>query len=193
MHVSRRGNVFVTARRTLYNSQNLTEGKQSDMSKHALSLSPVAERLLGAWRLVSWEATDSDGQLTYPLGRDAVGQLSYDQEGRMSAQLMRRNQAHFASEDWRQATTEERASAWIGYFGYFGTYEIDEAAGAVVHLIEGSWFPNLVGKKELRHYRFEGELLVLDADTDWGRVRIIWGKASADETPSSNPFLKRKK
>jgi hypothetical protein len=55
------------------------------MSNHALSLIPVAERLLEAWRLVSWEATDSDGRLTYPLGPDAVGQLSYDQEGRMSA------------------------------------------------------------------------------------------------------------
>src|SRR4051794_8129239 len=41
------------------------------------------------------------------------------------------------------------------YFRYFGTYEIDEAAGVVAHLIEGSWFPNLVGKQELRHYRFE--------------------------------------
>jgi hypothetical protein len=55
------------------------------MSTHALSVSPVAERISGAWRLMSWEASDSDGQLTYALGR-------------MSAQLMRRNQAHFASE-----------------------------------------------------------------------------------------------
>jgi hypothetical protein len=29
----------------------------------------------------------------------------------------------------------------------------------------------------IRHYRFEDELLVLDADTDWGRVRIVWRKA----------------
>jgi hypothetical protein len=101
---------------------------------------------------------------------------------------MRRNQAHFASEDWRQATTEDRASAWIWYFGYFGTYEVDDAAGAVAQLIEGSWFPNLVGKRELRYYRFEGELLMLDADTDWGRVRIVWEKASAAEGPPSNLF-----
>src|SRR4051794_8129238 len=84
------------------------------MSKLELRPSEVAERLLGAWRLVSWEAFDSEGQITYPLGRGAVGQLLYDQAGRMSAQLMRRNQAHFASGDWRQATTEERASAWAG-------------------------------------------------------------------------------
>ena len=86
----------------------------------------------------SWEAFDSEGHLTYPLGRDAVGQFFYDQAGRMSAQLMRRSQTHFASEDWRQATIEERASAWVGYFGYFGSYEIDEAAGVIAHLIEGS-------------------------------------------------------
>jgi hypothetical protein len=149
------------------------------MSKLELRLSQVAVRLLGAWRLVSWEAFDPEGHISYPLGRDAVGQLFYDQAGRMSAQLTRRNQAHFASEDWRQATTGERASAWVAYFGYFGTYEIDETNGVVAHLIEGSWFPNLVGKKELRHYRFEGDLLVLDADTEWGRVRIVWEKSAS--------------
>ena len=57
------------------------------MSKVELLPSQVAERLLGAWRLVSWEAFDSEGHMTYPLGRDAVGQLFYDQAGRMSAQL----------------------------------------------------------------------------------------------------------
>jgi hypothetical protein len=159
------------------------------MSKLETSPSEVAERLVGAWRLVSWEAFDSEGQVTFPLGRDAIGQLFYDQAGRMSAQLMRRNQAHFESKDWREATIEERASAWLGYFGYFGSYEIDEAAGVVAHLIEGSWFPNLVGKKELRHYRFEGELLVLDANTEWGRVRIVWDKAPSMKRHSRNSLL----
>jgi YD repeat-containing protein len=51
------------------------------------------ELLLGAWRLVSWEARDATGRITYPLGEDARGQLSYDGSGRMSAQLMRQHQA----------------------------------------------------------------------------------------------------
>jgi len=134
------------------------------------------QRLLGSWRLVSWQEYDAAGAMNYPLGPDAVGQLSYDEVGRMSAQLMRRDQPRFANEDWREAKPEEMAAAWRGYFGYFGTYSIDEKAHAVIHNIEGSWFPNLVRTDQLRHYRFDGERLVLDADTAWGRVRIVWDK-----------------
>jgi hypothetical protein len=83
---------------------------------------------------------DSKGQITYPLGRDVVGQLSYARMDCISPQLMRRNQPHFTSEAWRQATIEKRASAWAVYFGYFGTYEIDEIAAVVTHFIEGSGF-----------------------------------------------------
>ncbi|MBV9229942.1 MAG: lipocalin-like domain-containing protein [Chloroflexi bacterium] len=136
----------------------------------------VNARLLGAWQLVSWEAFDAEGTLTYPLGEDAVGQLSYDRSGRMAAQLMRRHQARFAHEDWQQASEQEKATAWSGYFGYFGTYTIDESVGAVTHHIEGSWFPNLIGTQQIRRYRFQGDQLVLDADTSWGQVRIVWEK-----------------
>ena len=134
------------------------------------------EQLLGAWRLISWEAHDATGALKYPLGEDATGQLSYDATGRMSAQLMRRYQDRFVSEDWQQARAEEKAAAWSNYFGYFGTYTIDESIGAVTHHIEGSWFPNLIGTQQIRYYHFEGDQLVLDADTAWGQVRIVWEK-----------------
>lgn len=136
------------------------------------------ERLLGSWRLISWDIRGPNGEKSYPLGSDAVGQLSYDANGRMSAQLMRRNQPAFARDDWRKATTEEKSAAWSGYFGYFGTYTIDEDAHAVTHHVEGSWFPNLVGSDEVRYFRFERNQLVLDADTAWGRVRIVWEKLS---------------
>jgi hypothetical protein len=157
---------------------NYAERNKSKMAlekkvKHA------RERLLGAWRLVSWEAHDASGGIAYPLGEGANGQISYDTSGRMSAQLMRQHQTRFASEDWQQASAKEKAAAWGGYFGYFGTYTIDESAGSVTHHIEGSWFPNLIGTQQIRYYRFEGEQLVLDADTAWGQVRIVWEKVQA--------------
>ena len=139
-------------------------------------MSSVTEKLLGAWRLISWEEHGAGGKVTYPVGADAVGQISYDAAGRMSAQLVRPNQDRFASEDWRAATTAEKAAAWANYFGYFGTYTVDEKAGAITHHIEGSWFPNLVGTDQIRHYRLEGDRVVLNADTEWGHVVIIWEK-----------------
>ncbi len=136
----------------------------------------VLHRLLGAWRLVRWEERSPDGSIHYPLGENAVGQIMYDANGQMSAQLMRKDQARFADDDWRKATTAEKAEAWANYFGYFGTYSLDADRKVVTHHIKGSWFPNLVGADQLRYYRFEGNQLVLDASTAWGQVRIVWEK-----------------
>jgi hypothetical protein len=49
----------------------------------------------------------------------------YDADGRMSAQLMRKNQPRLSDDDWRKAMEGEKARAWSNYFGYFGTYSID--------------------------------------------------------------------
>jgi hypothetical protein len=134
----------------------------------------IRQRLLGSWRLVTWEERTTGGEVDYPLGPDAVGQLTYSPTGQVSAQLVRPDQPRFADDDWRKATPDERADAWAEYFGYFGSYSIDEAAGAVVHHVEGTWFPNLVGTSQVRYYDLDGDTLTLDADTAWGRVRIVW-------------------
>ena len=133
------------------------------------------QQLLGAWRLVSCEE-ESEGGVTYPFGQGAIGQISYDASGRMSAQLTRADQAPFSSEDLRESTSQERTTAWANYFGYFGTYTVDEERKTVVHRIEGSSFPNLVGTEQIRHYRFEGKQLVLHANMPWGNVRNVWEK-----------------
>ena len=33
------------------------------------------EALVGAWQLLSWENRAADGQVTYPMGTDALGSL----------------------------------------------------------------------------------------------------------------------
>jgi Lipocalin-like domain len=139
----------------------------------------IRERLLGAWQLVSWSEHPSEGKVTYPLGEGARGQIIYSPEGRVAAQLMSVDMSRFAHEDWRVASSGEKAAAWGKYFGYFGTFSIDDVRGAVIHHIEGSWFPNLVGTDQVRFFRFEEERLVLDADTNWGKVRIEWEKISS--------------
>ena len=144
-----------------------------------LTAEHVRSELLGTWRLISWYQINAAGTIDYPLGADAVGQLMYDDSGRMSAQLAAIDQPHFATDDWQQAASGEMCAAWPRYFGYFGTFTIDADKGAVTHHVEGGWFPNLVGTEQVRHYRFEGDRLVLDARTPWGEVRIIWEKQPA--------------
>jgi ketosteroid isomerase-like protein len=147
-------------------------GRSGDPAEHPKQAASNREKLLGTWNLVSWEI--DDGHIIQPLGDRPVGQLSYSADGRMSAQLMRRHQRLFANADWRKAASDEKATAWSGYFGYFGSYSIDEEQQAVVHKIDGSWFPNLVGTEQKRSFRFQGNNLLLTADTEWGHVRIVW-------------------
>ena len=137
---------------------------------------PIASQFVGSWRLLTWEERDDSGRVSYPLGPHAIGQIMYTPDGRMSAQLARPDAGRFASEDWRLATAEEKSQAWGNYFGYYGTFSIDPDNNAIVHHIEGSWFPNLVGTDQIRYFRLEGNRLILDADTKWGKVHIVWEK-----------------
>jgi hypothetical protein len=139
-----------------------------------MTVEEIRRKLLGAWSLVSWQSFSDDGSVHYPLGENAVGQLLYDGTGRVSAQLVRAEQERFDSDDWRKAKPDEMNAAWPCYFGYFGTFTIDTGNQAVTHHIEAGWFPNLAGTDQVRRYRFDGDELVLDADTAWDKVRIIW-------------------
>lgn len=141
---------------------------------------------------MSWESINDDGTVDYPLGENAVGQLMYDDSDRVSAQLVRADQPRFSSDDWRQARVEEMSAAWPNYFGYFGTFTIDTSICAVIHHIEAGWFPNLPKTQQVRHYRFDNGRLVLDADTAWGQVRIVWKKLPSRSTQpgSTDPILR---
>jgi hypothetical protein len=142
----------------------------------------MRERLFGGWRLLSWRWCDEAGEVDSPLGDDPVGQLMYDSSGTVSAQLARRNQLRFEDDDWRRATADEKKAAWSGYFAYFGTYTVDEDAREVIHHVEGSSFPNLVGTEQRRSCTFAENRLTLAAETPWGRVTIVWEKFCANST-----------
>ena len=45
-------------------------------------------RLVGTWRLVSWEHQDGAGQITFPVGRDPQGYIIYTADGYVSVQMM---------------------------------------------------------------------------------------------------------
>ncbi len=139
----------------------------------------VRLKLLGTWRLVSFEWRNEAGDVRSELGNDPVGQLTYDASGTVSAQMMRRNQRHFGSDDLLRATIEEKAEAWSGYFGYFGTFSVGEGGDMVTHYVEGSSFPNLVDAEQVRSCSFAGSHLTLKAKSPWGHVSIVWDKVKA--------------
>lgn len=136
--------------------------------------------LAGAWSLETWQNVDAKGGVNYPLGENALGLLMYDDEtSTMSAQLVQADQPRFASDDWQQAGADEMLAAWPRYFGYFGTFTVDQSTRTVTHHISAGWFPNLAGTDQVRHYRVDADRLTLEAETSWGSVRIIWRRLPA--------------
>lgn len=137
----------------------------------------VSRRLAGAWRLVSYERTAPDGGVTYPLGKDARGRLTYDAQGRMAAQLMRPDRPLLARPQSRDGSADQIVEAYRGYLAYYGTYTVHEKEGFILHQVEASLYPNWVGGEQKRYFRFEGERLVLEADAAaLGRSRLVWEK-----------------
>jgi hypothetical protein len=119
------------------------------------------EQFVGTWKLVSFELRTSTGRVIYPYSQDAVGILMYDAHGNMNGQTMRPGRPAFASGDLMRGTPEEIKAAFEGFLGYFGTYEVHEEEGTVIHHVTGSVFPNYVGENQVRFFQFSGNRLSL--------------------------------
>ena len=115
--------------------------------------------LIGTWRLISWETRSADGQISYPLGKDAVGYIMYNEDGYMFVAIMRPNRVKFFAGDLLRGTTEEKARATDTYVSYCGKYEFQ--GETVIHHVELSLFPNWVGIDQERLVELTGNRLTL--------------------------------
>ena len=116
--------------------------------------------LIGTWRLISWENRSVDGQkISYPLGKDAVGYIMYNEDGYMFVAIMRPNRVRFAAGDLLGGSTEEKTQAVDTYVSYCGRYEFN--GGTVIHHVDLSLFPNWVGVEQERLVELRGNRLTL--------------------------------
>ena len=123
--------------------------------------SPAARRFIGVWRLESIRDRFPDGrEEDHPdFGPDPDGLIAYTGSGHVSVQFMRSGRT--AWQDEGEPTAAELAEAARGYGAYAGRYEVDEAAGTVLHHVETALIPNRVGVTLTRFFSFEGERLLL--------------------------------
>ena len=140
------------------------------------------DALVGAWRLVSWENRAADGQVTYPMGSDALGCLLYTADGHFSVTISRRGRAGFAAGDLLSASAEEQARAVEGFVAYAGRYSFH--GDRVIHHVELSLFPNWVGSDQERWIELAEDRLTLSASPLLlaGRQqipRLVWERVDA--------------
>ena len=126
-----------------------------------MNAATLRARLIGTWRLVSYEARRPGGEAIFPMGTEPDGRITYTGDGDMSVHIAARERPALASGDISEGTTEEWAAAARTYFGYCGTFEVDEERGCVTHLIAMSLVPNWTGQRQVRRVDLTGDRLEL--------------------------------
>ena len=118
----------------------------------------------GAWRLVSSAVELSEGTAPPPFDENANGLIIWASDGAFSAQI---------SSDPADDGTERP------YVAYFGTWDYDEAAGEVVHTVDGSVSENLRETIQRRGVSFDGDRVTLrppptEVDGVTRSMSLIW-------------------
>jgi hypothetical protein len=144
------------------------------------------DAIVGAWGLLSWENHAVDGQVTYPMGTDAIGYVVYAADGRFSITISRRGRAEFAAGDLLSGTTEEKARAMEGFVAYAGRYSFH--GDRVIHHVELSLFPNWVGSDQERWLELAGDRLTLSASAlllagKQQVPRLVWERVDRPPKP----------
>jgi len=116
-------------------------------------------RLIGTYRLVSFESIADDGEVMQPFGENPAGFAMYTAQGYMSAILMMRERQTFPEGDILAAGDRERAEAFASSSAYAGRWEIVD--GRIVHHLEATTFPNWTGTTQVREFELTDSHLTL--------------------------------
>ena len=126
----------------------------------------LRQRLIGAWRLVSYVERDVDtGEEDWPLGKTPEGIIMYTPDGYMSAQLCKSGRRNFAGGDMYKASAEEYMAAGSTYMAYSGPFYVDESRRLLQHEMSVSLFPNWKGQRQIRLVEIDEDVLHLATET----------------------------
>src|SRR5205807_9310646 len=98
---------------------------------------------------------ETTGEVRYPWGKNPVGRLSYEESGRMFAQLMnpgRRSVGGVANRGAAlaiaTASADDMREMLTGFNAYFGTFDVDEVSRTVIHHVQSALIPSWVGSDQ---------------------------------------------
>lgn len=132
--------------------------------------------LVGVYTLDWQRVINPNGSQDYPRGKDAVGQLIYTAQGKMSVQLVRISNNTPHRTDF---STEE--TALRGTLAYAGSYTVNIDAQTVTHHLQTCTYAEWVGSNLVRHFGIEhtsdgARLLTLTAHYNGEQRSLQWRK-----------------
>jgi Lipocalin-like domain len=138
------------------------------------------KRFVGTWKLVSWEHRKSNGDIYYPMGKDALGQITYTDDGYMHVALMTTNRPLFKSNGLFAGSMDEKAKSSETFIAYCGRYTVKDKS--VIHHLDMCSFPNWTGVSHERFFEFQNKQLSLRTppfsvkDNEQEIAYLIWEK-----------------
>lgn len=109
-----------------------------------------AQRLVGTYRVVSFENFADDGEVQRPFGDTPRGFAMYTAEGYMSAILMVRDRPNFPEGDILAASDDDRVAAFATSSAYAGKWEI--IGDQIIHHLEATTYPNWTDTDQPRDF-----------------------------------------
>lgn len=120
----------------------------------------MVNKIIGVWELISFYQYSENKTKTYPFGENAKGYLIYTNNSYMSVNIMRQHRANYnTSGDIMNGTIKEKVIAVEGCTSYAGRYKIIK--DKIIHQIDISLVPNLIGSKLERKFTIVGNQLKL--------------------------------
>lgn len=126
----------------------------------------IAEKFIGAWRLVSVEGNSPMRPVRYD---HPTGLIIYDRSGWMSVQIVIHGERKPFAKGVSGGTVEEKSEAFDTYLAYFGTYAVDSNAGTVTHHIADNSHPDSRGRDNARWFELQGENRIVLIPTEDGK------------------------
>lgn len=128
------------------------------------------------WELESFQSEDKNGELIYPLGKEAKGFIMFTPENRISVHIMAANRdaGHDTQVSKVEFLTEaEEKMAELGYHAYSGPFVIDEEKGILETHIEVSLVTSYIGSKQPRSVKMEAGKLYL-TNVNHPERKLVW-------------------
>lgn len=114
----------------------------------------LADDLIGVWRLVSYlDITETGDTSEGPLGTAPHGLLIYHPHGYMSVSMM-------PSDHEAESASPPGPAPATSYMGYSGKWRLTDDR-IIVHEVEVSAHPHMVGTEQIREVVLEGDELTL--------------------------------
>lgn len=141
----------------------------------------LKQQIVGAWSLVSWVQTRSDGSKYHRFGEQPKGVNMFSPTGRFSIILVRPDLPKITSNDPNKPSAEEALAIVRGSIAYFGSYTVDEATKVLTLQLDGTTLPNQLGIPQKRtidsisadEMRYSNSTVV----GGLGKIELAWKRA----------------